>query len=169
MPPHHPIFGHLQLVAGIMSSLPSDIHGHVLPHQIKLRLPGLSPVFYIDTWPFGPPMLVITAPDQAHQVTQSHSLPKFHALRDYMRPMTGGNDLVTMEGRAWKTWRDTFSPGFRSGHLITLVPEMVKEVSIFCTILRDLAGKHEMFLMDRVATRLSLDVIGRITLYLNFL
>ena len=167
MPPHHPILGHLQYMAGIMSELPKDIHGHVLPHQIKLKLPDLGPIFYVDTWPFGYPMLVITAPDQAYQITQAHSLPKFHALRDYMRPMTGGNDMITMEGKEWKKWRRVFQPGFKSGHLMTLVPKIVDEMSIFCNILRDLARKQEIFLMDQVATNLSLDIIGRVALYLH--
>jgi sterigmatocystin biosynthesis cytochrome P450 monooxygenase len=150
-----------------MSKLLKDVHGHVLPYQIRLKLPDLGPVFYIDTWPFGPPMLVITAPDQAYQITQAHSLPKFHALRDYMRPMTGGNDMITMEGKEWKKWRNMFKFGFSSGHLMTQVPEMVNEVSTFCEILRDLARKQETFSMDKVATRLSLDIIGRVTLYLS--
>jgi sterigmatocystin biosynthesis cytochrome P450 monooxygenase len=150
-----------------MSKLPKDIHGHVLPHQIRLKLPDLDPVFYIDTWPFGPPMLVITAPDQAYQITQAHSLPKFHALRDYMRPMTGGNDMITMEGKEWKTWRNVFKSGFSSGHLMTLVPTMIDEMSTFCAVLRDLARKHETFSMDQVATGLSLDIIGRVVLYLG--
>ena len=165
MPPHHPVFGHLQLVAKIMSSLPADVHGHVLPHQIKLKLPDLGPVFYVDTWPFGPAMLVVTAPEQAYQITQVQSLPKFRALADYMRPVTGGNDMITLEGNEWKKWRSIFNPGFKSGHLITLLPEMVKEVSTFCNILRDLAGNNRIFSMDQVATRLSLDIIGRVVLY----
>jgi hypothetical protein len=50
---------------------------------------------------------------------------------------------------------------------MTQVPEMVNEVSTFCEILRDLARKQETFSMDKVATRLSLDIIGRVTLYLS--
>lgn len=167
MPPHHPVLGHLQLMSEITSKLPTDIHGHVLPHQIKLQFLDLGPVFYLDPWPFGPPMLVITAPDQAYQITQAHSLPKFHALRDYMRPVTGGNDLITMEGSKWKKWRNIFNPGFKSGHLMTLVPEMINEISTFCEVLRGLAITHEIFSMDSVATKLSFDIIGRVTLYLN--
>ena len=164
MPPHHPVFGHLQFVAGIMSKLPDDVHGHVLPHQIKLTMPDLGPMFYIDTWPFGPPILAIVGPDPAHQITQLHSLPKFHALREFMRPMTGGNDLVTMEGKEWKTWRSIFSPGFSSGHLMTLVPEMMEDLSTFCEVLREVAKKPDVILMDPLATKLSLDIIGRVTL-----
>jgi cytochrome P450 len=164
MPPHHPVLGHLKLVAGIMSQIPSDVHGHVLPHQIELLLPDLGPVFYIDTWPFGPPILAVAGPNQAYQITQSHSLPKFYALREYLRPMTGGSDLVTMEGTEWKSWRNIFSPGFSNGHLMTLVPEMMKEVSTFCEILREKARKPEIVSMDPLTTRLSLDIIGRVAL-----
>ena len=164
MPPHHPVFGHLRLMGEIMSKLPNDVHGHVLPHQIELMMPELGPVFYVDPWPFGPPILTVAAPDPAYQITQSHSLPKFHALRDYMCPMTGGNDLVTMEGSQWKTWRNIFSSGFSSSHLTTLVPDIMKDILIFCAILRDAAMKSNIILMDPLTTKLSLDVIGRVAL-----
>jgi len=49
-----------------MSQLPSDVHGHVLPRQIAMAFPDLGPLFYIDTWPFGPPMLVATSPESAN-------------------------------------------------------------------------------------------------------
>ncbi|RDW56480.1 hypothetical protein BP5796_13121 [Coleophoma crateriformis] len=95
MPPHHPVFGHLKLVAGVMSKVPRNAHSSVLSHQINRLFPDLGATFYIDTWPFGPPLLVIAGPSTA---TQALSLPKYHRLRQYMLPMTGGNDLVTMEG-----------------------------------------------------------------------
>ena len=164
MPPHHPVFGHLPFIAGIMSKLPSDVHGHVLPHQIQLQLPEIGPMFYVDTWPFGPPILAVAGPDPAYQITQLHSLPKFHALRDFMRPMTGGNDLVTMESKEWKTWRTIFSPGFQSGHLMTLVPEIMQDLSTFCETLRELARKPDIILMDPLTTKLSLDIIVRVAL-----
>lgn len=147
-----------------MSKLPSDIHGHVLPHQIKLAMPNLGPVFYLDIWPYGPPILVTTSATAASQFTQAHSLPKFAKLRKYMYPMTGGNDLVTMEGKEWKMWRNIFNPGFSAGHLMTFVPEIMKDTLTFCEILRDLAEREDIFLMDKVTMSLSLDIIGRVVL-----
>ena len=81
-----------------------------------------------------------------------------------MRPMTGGNDLVTMEGAEWRKWRNIFNPGFSNSHLMTLVPDIMKEISIFCKILRESAEKAEIVSMDTLATKLSLDVIGRAAL-----
>ena len=78
--------------------------------------------------------------------------------------MTGGNDLVTLEGQEWKTWRTIFSPGFKSGHLTTLVPEIMHDLLIFCENLRELASKPDIVLMDPLTIKLSLDIIGRVTL-----
>jgi len=164
MPPHDPVFGHLKLTAEIMSQVPGDVHGHILPHQIQRIFPDLGPMFYIDTWPFGPQMLVVAAPDPAYQIVQTHSLPKFYALAEYMLPITGGNNLVTMEGSEWKMWRSIFNPSFSSGHLMTLVPEMMKDVTTFCDILRETAAKADIVSMDSVTTKLSLDIIGRVVL-----
>lgn len=164
MPPHHALFGHLRIVGDVMSKLPSDAYSHVLPHQARLMFPELGPIFYLDTWPFGPPIMVVGSLDGAHKVTQVHSLPKFPAMSDFLRPMTGGKDLVTMEGNEWKHWRNVFNPGFSSSHLKTFIPEMLTDVSIFCEILRELAAKRDIFLIDPLTTRLSLDVIGRVTM-----
>lgn len=69
MPLHQPLFGHLESMTGIMSKLPSDIHGHVLPHQIRLLYRDFGSMFYINPWPIGPQMLVIADPDPAYQIT----------------------------------------------------------------------------------------------------
>ena len=164
MPPHHPLFGHLLLTIRIMSRLPRDVNSHVLPHQVQLEIPDIGPIFYMDLWPLGPPMLIVASPNFNREITQVHSLPKFHTLRGYLRPMTGGNDLVTMEGKEWRKWRNVFNPGFGASHLMTLVPGMIKDVSTFCEILRGLAARDEIFQMDPVAINLSLDVIGRVVL-----
>jgi sterigmatocystin biosynthesis cytochrome P450 monooxygenase len=147
-----------------MSKLPSDVHGHVLPRQITIAFPTLGPLFYVDTWPFGPPMLVATSPHIANQITTAHSLPKFAALREYMKPMTGGMDLTTLEGREWKTWRNVFNSGFSSSHLMKMVPEMIKDVLTFCEILRERAAKGGVFPMDHLTIDLNLDIIGRLVL-----
>ena len=147
-----------------MSKLPSDINGHVIPRQILLRFPNLASVFYLDTWPFGPPMMVITSAYCANQVTVAHSLPKFAAMRDFMKPMTGDMDLLTLEGDEWKAWKNIFQPGFNSGVLMTMIPKMTEEVVTFCQILREHAASGNVFSMDPLTVNLSLDIIGRLLL-----
>jgi len=79
-------------------------------------------------------------------------------------PKSVAFELVTMEGKEWKAWRNIFSPGFNSSHLMTLVPEIMEEISTFCKILRELARKPDIVLMDPLTTKLSLDIIGRVAL-----
>ncbi|CAG8960151.1 hypothetical protein HYFRA_00010630 [Hymenoscyphus fraxineus] len=167
MPPHHPILGHLKLIAEITTNLPPDIHPHILPHQISLLFPDLPPVFYLDTYPFGPPLLIVASPEAAHQVTHVHSLPKFHTLKEFMRPMTGGEDLVTMEGSEWKTWRGVFNPGFAGGYLMTLVPGMVRDVGVLCEVLGEEAKKGGVVRLDEVVMRCGFDVIWRVVVDTN--
>ncbi|KAL6717352.1 hypothetical protein ACLMJK_005267 [Lecanora helva] len=151
-----------------MSELPSDVHGHVLPRQISKRYPDLGPIFYIDTWPFGPPILAVTSAEGANQITIAHSLPKFAMLREYMKPMTGGMDLTTLEGQEWKYWRNIFNPGFSYQHLMTMVPQMIKDILIFCEILEHKAASDTVFAMDPLTINLNLDIIGRLALDISF-
>lgn len=85
-------------------------------------------------------------------------------LREFLRPVSGPYDLVTMEGELWKTWRGIFNPGFSAGHLMTLVPGIIKDISTFCEILREHASDDDVFLLDEVTVKMTMDVIGRITL-----
>ncbi|KAL8716977.1 MAG: hypothetical protein Q9225_005738 [Loekoesia sp. 1 TL-2023] len=168
MPPHHPLLGHLLIVGNIMSKLPNDVHGHVLPRQISKTYPNIGPVFYVDTWPFGPPILALTSADAANQATVAHSLPKFAMLREYMKPMTGGIDLTTLEGRQWKTWRTVFNPGFSANYLMTMVPQMLKDVLVFCDILEQRVAGGHIFSLDPLTINLNLDIIGRLALDVVF-
>ena len=166
MPPHHPIFGHLLVANTALSNLPRDAHAHYLPSQIRLKYPSLGPVYYLDMWPFAPPFLVATSPTVISQFTQSEShLPNHPGIRKYLYPITGGGDLASMEGEEWKRWRKIYNPGFSAGHIQTLVPTIVEEVGIFVDILKEHARKGDMFSLDEAAINATMDVIGRVALY----
>ncbi|KAL8835411.1 MAG: hypothetical protein Q9176_006912 [Flavoplaca citrina] len=165
MPPHHPVFGHLLITNSALSELPRDAHAHYLPSQLRLKYPTLGPVYYLDMWPFAPPFLVATSPDVIWQFTQSEAhLPNHPGVRKYLRPITGGGDLASMEGEEWKKWRKIYNPGFSAGHIQTLVPTIVEEVGIFVDILKEHARKGDMFSLDEAAINATMDVIGRVAL-----
>ncbi|KAI1842737.1 hypothetical protein JX266_011058 [Neoarthrinium moseri] len=164
MPPWSPLFGHLLYVASIMSNLPRDCHPHYMAGEIRRAMPELGPLFYLDLWPFGPQMLIVSSPDAAYQITQKHSLPKYHALRRFLYPLTHGFDLLTMEGNYWKEWRAIFSPGFNGSHLMTLVPGLVEDTEAFCDILHERARKGVLAPLHEATTNLAMDVIGRVAL-----
>ena len=164
MPPHHPLFGHLLVAKEIMSRLPHNTHPQYLPGLIRRDIPDVGPVFYLDMWPFSLPILIVSSPSAAYQLTQEHSQPKSDGLRRYMRPLAGNKDLVSMEGSLWKQWRNVFNPGFSASHLILLVPQIAREVSTFCEILRERAQTGEIFPLEEATVNLTMDTIGRVAL-----
>lgn len=164
MPPYNIVFGHLLFCYRITSQLPKDAHPNYLPDMIRRAFPDLGPVYYLDTWPFGPQILVVASISSLYQVTQEHSLPKHHGMKIFLRPITNGLDIVTMEGQMWKTWRGVFNPGFSAGHLMTLTSCMVHETAQFCEILEAHALHQQVFRMKDLTDNLAMDIIGRVVL-----
>ena len=164
MPPYNPVLGHLPVVLNVLSKVPKDSYQQYLPGLLRQAFPELGPNFYLDTWPFGSPVLVISEPDALHQITQQHSLPKHPDLREIVRPIANGMDIVTMEGQTWKTWRNIFNPGFTSAHLMTLTPVIVKETLILCDILRSFDRCGQVFQMKRLTDPWTMDIIGKVVL-----
>ena len=164
MPPWNPVFGHLYFCYKIASTLPGDAHPNYLPDMIRRELPCLGPIFYLDTWPFGPQMLIVASTNGLYQMTQEHSLPKYPALKDFLQPIAEGLDLVTMEGDLWKTWRGVFNPGFSANYLMTLTQGIVKETEEFCGTLQNLSLNRNVFRMKDLTDNLTMDIIGRIVM-----
>lgn len=164
MPPWNPILGHLYFAYKIASKLPGDAHPNYLPDMIRRELPELGPIYYIDAWPFGPQMLVVASTEGLYQITQENSLPKYHAMKDFLKPITEGLDIVTMEGDLWKTWRGIFNPGFSASHLVTLTGSVVKETERFCDVLQRHAQNKRLFRMKDLTDNLTMDIIGRVVL-----
>lgn len=103
------------------------------------------------------------------QLTQNSSVPKHKVLRHFVEPLTGGPALVTLEGAMWKRWRATFNPGFGVNHIMTLVPSMVEEMMVFKNIIQAHAEKGDMFHLEELTLNLTIDVIGRVAMYVTLL
>lgn len=118
----------------------------------------------MDTWPFGDPICAIVDPDVAYQVTVQNSLPKHSAINQAIWPLAGTRNLVSMDGLEHKRWRAIFNPGFSNGHLMTLVDGIVDDSLTFMDVLSEHAKKKDVFLLEEVATRVTVDIIGRVVL-----
>jgi cytochrome P450 len=86
-----------------------------------------------------------------------------------MRPITGGEDMLCSKGELWKHWRSISNPGFSLSHIMTLVPEMIKDVLVFRDILREHVKRGDIFRLEDQTTNLTLDIIGRVVLSVFFL
>lgn len=79
--------------------------------------------------------------------------------------VVGKTSMLITEGREWKKTRALFNPGFAAGHLMTLVPSIVDDTTIFVTkILSKLADSGEIKPLDDALARLTIDIMGHVVL-----
>ena len=162
------ILGHIPIAADCEAHFPAHAHPHVYAHYIRKKY-NLGKVFYVDFWPLGPRNLFIADPEIASQyVTTTQSLPKSPIVRDYLHKLLGPNNMVSSEGAKWKALRSMFNPGFASAHLMTLVPYIVDQSLVFCDVLRECAASNALVEMEELATRLTVDIIGKVVLDSDF-
>ena len=164
MLPHSFLWGHLNQVQSVQSQLPPDAHITNLLSKISEGFSKSDSVYYMDMWPFSPPLIVLSSPSTASQAVQEHTLRKPPTLTDLFYPVTGGPDLILMNGETWKKGRSVFNPGFNPSYLVSQVPAIVEEIVTFQHILRAASHHGHTFQLDPVTLNLTLDVIARITL-----
>jgi hypothetical protein len=74
--------------------------------------------------------------------------------------------MITMIHKDLKPLRALFNPGISSSHMSELVPAVVDSREVFCELLREHAGSSH-FSLDDMATRLTMDIIMKVTLDSN--
>ncbi|KAK4550094.1 hypothetical protein LTR36_003061 [Oleoguttula mirabilis] len=162
-PPHSYIWGSLKSMNEVVSKQPKRAAPQTFPSFLKEKY-DLGDYFYVDPWPFGDPIMMIFDVDIMNEFTVKHNLPKHPAVADFMQHLGGPGNLVSSEGAEWKKWRSAFNPGFSATHLMSLVPAIVDDVLVFKDILTTHAENDHLFRMERAATRLTVDIIGRVVL-----
>ena len=161
MPEFKLLAGHFLALKGILMHLPTNTTMHTTMHHLSKRFP--SGIFYINLWPFSGNLLVITTPSAAAQV-QALELEKPSILCEPLNTLTGGPSLITMQGPTLMKWRTLFNPGFSAGYMMGLAPLIADEVGIFCDLLRERVRRGEMFQLEDLTLKLTIDVIGSVTL-----
>ncbi|OJD32391.1 cytochrome p450 [Diplodia corticola] len=73
-----------------------------------------------------------------------------------------------MPNGPWKKWRSIFSPGFSPAYMLEQVPKIVDKAEVFCQLLREKAGQDTMFQLEEATFRLTIDIIGLISLDSSF-
>lgn len=99
-----------------------------------------------------------------HEFTVKQNMPKHPVVDVFMKNFGGEGNLVSSEGAKWKMWRSAFNPGFSATYLMTLVPDIVDQVSIFSNLMQERAKNNTLFRMEAATTNLTIDIIGRVVL-----
>ncbi|KAF2679221.1 cytochrome P450 monooxygenase [Lentithecium fluviatile CBS 122367] len=157
MPAYHPIFGHLLVLKEQMDNLPADCTTNSSFLGIGAAFP--NGMYYFDLWPFAKPLLIVNTISGAEQLMRT-PLMKPHIFDDAMNHLCGGQTLLTMPDKPWKEWRALFNPAFSPSYMLELVPAIVKEAVVFCDILDARAKSGEMFQLENLTLKLTIDVIG---------
>lgn len=166
-PPHNFLWGSLEAMNETLKEQPKRAAPQTFMLPLKEKY-GLGDYFYFDPWPFGDPILVIFDANMMNDVAVKYNLPKHAEINKFMQHLGGPGNLVGAEGNEWKRWRSAFNPGFSASHLMTLVPLIVDQCTIFCETMDRHAKKNDVFRMERETTRLTVDIIGKVVLDLDF-
>ncbi|KAJ0420245.1 putative N-alkane-inducible cytochrome P450 [Aspergillus carlsbadensis] len=168
MPPWNSLVGHLPFLAAFMKTVPKDA-GSAMTFATLSSEYDLDPCFYIDAWPFGFSGLVVTSPDLAVQACQSMELAKPYYVVPLMSPMTGGSTIFDTNGPEAKRGREVFHQGFSMRSVFGYLPCIVQEVEVYVDRLRELAKSGDNFLLDVLACRCVMDIIGNATMDTRFM
>ena len=112
----------------------------------------------------GPTSLIICEAEIADQVTVKHSLDKHPMVKEYLKQHLGTENMASANGAVWRKARTVYNPGFATGHLMTLISDIVEDVTIFHDVLSELAETGKVFQLEATAMKLSFDMIGRLVL-----
>lgn len=124
-------------------------------------------VFYVDLWPVSSLFMVVVSPQLAIQAAQTSSIAceRPYLLKRFFKPIAGGPNLFDLAEKEWKPWRGVFNKGFNSEHILSLVPGMTRTTRTYCDTLGKLAQKRELFHLDTITLRFTIDMIGETILY----
>jgi cytochrome P450 len=156
------ITGHLLVLQKYLDGVPPDA-------AVALAMRDLceehadTELFLIDFWPVYPPLFTVFGPGPINQICNKYNLPKPAVAARFMEPVTGGPNLVSMNGDEWKYWRSLFNPGFSTGAMLNAVPHIVDSVLVFREKLIQRVGKG-MCSLDDLATKLTQEIIIKVVL-----
>ncbi|KAL2070212.1 hypothetical protein VTL71DRAFT_13238 [Oculimacula yallundae] len=163
-PPHSMWFGTIPAIAGIYGNSPRDTHP-MTTMTVLTRKFGLGNLYFLDNWPASDVrQIFVNDPAVAAQAHGTHNLPKYHKYFSYVGHVVGRTSLLLTEGAEWKKTRALFNPGFAAGHLMTLVPGIVDDTTIFLGVLNSLAESGEVKPLDDALARLTIDIMGHVVL-----
>ncbi|KAJ0108224.1 hypothetical protein J7T55_000189 [Diaporthe amygdali] len=157
------ITGHLLVLQKYVDQIPPDAAVAFAMRDL-CKEHADTELFLMDFWPVYPPLFTVFGPGPISQICNKYNLPKTAVSSRFMQPITGGPNLISMNGDEWKYWRSLFNPGFSTGAMLNNVPHIVDSVLVFREKLIQMVEKG-MFSLDELTTRLTMEIILKVTLY----
>lgn len=112
-----------------------DWHDHVMVYypasEARRFYNNLESTLYLDIWPFGTPVLMVAEKHMICQFTENGELSKYEGILNFLQPLIGALDLVTIEDEHWKLWHCIFNSAFGTASLKSKTPLVMEEVKAF--------------------------------------
>lgn len=129
---------------------------------------GKPPLMVVDLRPVTYPMILISDPAIAEQVSKGtkafpRSIPKSETEK-HPAHLMGPKSVLTAQGDDWYALRQRFNPGFAPAHLLSLLPKILAPVPRFLDNLDRYAETGREFSLAFLVTGLMFDIIGRVVM-----
>ncbi|KAL3419819.1 P450 monooxygenase [Phlyctema vagabunda] len=162
-PPFNFLLGNLKAMASIYANCPTDSHPQAAM-TLMHRKWNLGNLWVLDNWPANPcRQMIVVEPDILAGVFQS--LPKHPTMWDYVGHICGDTSILFGDNdETWKQRRALFNPGFSFAHIMTQVPSIVEDTSVFFDVLGEIADFKKIVPLEEYAARVTIDIMGHIVL-----
>jgi hypothetical protein len=155
------LFGHSLVILKYTKRIPREANVLLAMKDLSAEF-AETEMFLMDMWPGYPTSLIVFNPEALHLISNKWNLPRPLQSLEAIKPIVGGPNVVSMNGSDWKTWRSLLNPGFSPSSINSHVPFIVDSVSTFCDKLHE--NMRTLISLDEFATRLTFDVIMKVTL-----
>jgi len=163
MLPWNWLIGNLAFFRAELAKYPPNVLVSVVMKDIAQRYFADTEMFYIDLWPMLPPTLWCGVAAASIEVDRQLTT-KPDVYQGLFQPMCGGPSLLDTNGHEWKYWRGLMKPGFAPGYVMSKAHHFIDSGDVFIGILENKAKEGDIFQLEVIAMRFTLESIIKIAL-----
>jgi cytochrome P450 len=120
-------------------------------------------MFYLDLWPMLPLTLWCGVAAASTEVDRRLTT-KPDVYQGLFQPMCGGPSLLDTNDHDWKYWRGLMKPGFAPGFVMSKAHHFIRSGDVFSEVLEKKAKERDIFQLEIIAMRFTLESIIKIAL-----
>ncbi|KAL6923928.1 hypothetical protein ACHAP8_007250 [Fusarium lateritium] len=159
-PPHSWLWGHISIFKDITTSMPPNSMPQLYYTEIAHRY-NLQGIFYLDLWPIGPGLVIITDPKLIEQAPIPRPLVPHPMTNTFIAPIVGENNIPTKSGTEWKKLHNLMSPAFSNTHARSLVSVMVDASRMLRSKLDEFSVTGQVFSMEDLMIKVIFQIVSR--------
>ncbi|CAG1979360.1 unnamed protein product [Fusarium graminearum] len=159
-PPHSWLLGHISILKNIALSMPRNSMPQLYYTEIAHRYKHEG-IFYLDLWPIGPSLVIITDPKLIEQAHIPRPMVPHPFTNTSMAPIAGDDIIPTKSGTEWKKLRNDMSPAFSYTYAHNMVGVIVNESKLLRGKLDELSATGQVFSMEELLNKTIFGTVSR--------